>query len=73
MIIICDNFFLSLFFCPWKNPQDEYFLEVLKKNLEAIEGRQRLVDMEIIDPEEAYEDVMVDDNGTALDEENGGG
>ena len=73
MIIICDNFFLSLYFCPWKNSQDEYFLEVLKKNLEAIEGRQRLVDMEIIDPEEAYEDVMVDDNGTALDEENGGG
>ena len=59
--------------CPWKNSQDEDFPEVLKKNPEVVEGRQRLVDMEIIDPEEAYEDVMVDDNGTALDEENGGG
>ena len=35
----------------------------------VIEGMQRLIFMEVLDPEEAYDDVIVGDDGAASDEE----
>ena len=36
---------------------------------EVIDGRQRLIDMDVIDSEKADEDGSIDNNGDDLDEE----
>ena len=42
---------------------------VARKHPKVIEGRRWLTAMGVIDPEEAYNDGVVDVNGASLDEE----
>ena len=42
---------------------------VVSEYPEVIEGRQRLILVDVLEPEEEDEDVYIDDDGDALDEE----
>ena len=44
---------------------------VASENTEVIEGRQRLICTDVLDLDETYEDVSIDDDGYASDEEDG--
>ena len=46
---------------------------VANKDPEVTEGRRRLIDVDIIDYEEASEDDSINDDDAALDEEDGSG
>ena len=42
---------------------------VASEHPEVIEGRRRFISTDVLDSGEAYEDVSIDNNGSALDEE----
>ena len=44
---------------------------VAKENLDVIEGRQRVSDVDVLESEEASEDASIVYDGSALDEEDG--
>ena len=46
---------------------------VAKEHPEVIEERRRLIALDVLDSEEAYEDDFIDHYDAALDEEDGGG
>ena len=47
--------------------------KVTRKHPKVIEGKQQLINMEMIYTEEILEDVVTEDNGADLDEEDKGG
>ena len=47
--------------------------KVMRKHPKVIEGKQQLINMEMIYTEEILEDVVTEDNGADLDEEDKGG
>ena len=62
-------FFSHSFIFLQQKCQDKIFHKFMSEHPIVIEGMQRLIFMEVLDPEEAYDDVIVGDDGAASDEE----
>ena len=66
-----QNVFLLFFFSLDKIPKIKICQMLAKEHPEVTEGRQRLIDVHVIDSEEASEDTYIDHYDAALDEEYG--
>ena len=55
------------FFSPEKIPKIKIFHMVAKENPEVIEGRRRLISVDILDSKEVAEDASIDNDDSALD------
>ena len=64
---------LLFVFFPDKIPKIKICHMVAKENPEVIEGRRRLIAVDVLDSEEAAEDASIDHDDAALDEEYGSG
>ena len=61
-----ERFVSLIIFSPDQIPKIKIFHIVIIKPAEVIEGRQRSIDMDVIDTEEAADYGVVDDNGADL-------
>ena len=60
-------------FCPWPNDQDKICHMVASEKPEVIEGKRRLISVEVVQPGEAAEDGSIDDDGAGSYEDNESG